>query len=267
MTISRRDAMFRSLCVVLAPLFALTPLPSRAFFWVFIRLAFSFSVRRGMAGAIGRGALGAAGRGAASAGARRAVLSNAGASTVTRTTSRGALSPAATKTRLQTARRAAPAAVAGSSGSSGSAARGAMPVKHRTGTDGGGVDLPSLAFHAASMLDAGEDPESAQVHGPVDLIELEIEGLNESDLPANGVLSVLIFDQAFADGDEGLFAREVLGVVVAEPNARLSFVHELEVAGLGAGQWYFVPSVTSVDEDIDLKHFAFEPNTLCVNVS
>ena len=240
-TLSRRDmlrlAAGMSAGVLVAP-------PADAFFFGLLRLLFGMGIRGGLARGATAGLLrGAATRGAVSS-VGRAALRGGGVS-LGATSARA--SAAAGGTRLATAMRPARRVGAGAAATATSASSGASMI-----------DLGLLAWDANDLLGSEPWPEAVSVE-EVDLLEIEIDGQNTTSWHVNGVLSILVFDEAFASGGEGRFFRHVLGVVAPAPGARMQFVHAFDLSGWGEGRLLIAPTLTNLARDETDRAVEFFP--------
>lgn len=225
--------------------------PSQAFLGVFLRLIFGFGLRGGgrmLGGAMLRG--GAANL--ASGGIARGLASAASRATIRQGVMAGGASAraaaAGSGTRLSQVMKPARQVTKGASAGAASSSGAALPI-----------DLAMLAHDAHALLNGGAWPESVVAPPQLDLLQVELEGLNESSQHVNGVLSLLLFDDDFASRGEGRFFRLVLGVVSPQPGASIQFAHEFDLTDWGAGRLLIAPTLTTLAADATDRSIVFDP--------
>lgn len=248
---------------------------AKAFLGPILRLIFGLGVRGAGRAAVGgaaraavaRGAVAAGARGLATAGARSAIIGRGAAQLAQRVATARALPASRLSSFLQKAQRVQP----GKRVLAGAAAAGAA-----TPAAAGGVSLVDLIWlgtDLANVFDSGSP--SAAIPVPTDQtvesLQVEIVGSNTSADVLNGVLSIAMWDQAFHEGREGLFAREVLPLMLApRPGEQFHFVHEVLLDAEMTGRWYVCPALSRLGHDgreVEVKGFAFEPALQALDIT
>lgn len=255
-----------------------------------LRLLFSLGLRGALRGALRAGpaagsVAGAAVRGGAAAAARVFTVPRATAAALSTrqaiTTPIRARSVLARAKRLPTKHKVAGAGAGATAtvhpqvASAGGPPSGAVRAAARTNFSDV-VDLIDLALlgrdlvqivEGGAPIDAAPVPQGARLEA----VEVEIAGQNVSGDTINGILSIAIWDQAFHEGREGLFARQVMPVfLAARTGAVLECTQQITIdPDSMKGRWYIAPTLTRLQDGIEMEvpGFVFHPPIQALIVS
>jgi hypothetical protein len=128
------------------------------------------------------------------------------------------------------------------------------------------VDLGMIAYEASALMGEGVEPETVEVAEPAAVLQVEVHGQNPTAKPLNGVLSLVVADEAFIASGEGNFHRKVLGLAAPGPGATMQFAHDFELVDWPGGKLYVIPTFTTFPGDRDERIVVFDPPFQAIDV-